>query len=279
MRLVIESGGTKADWFCLQPAGADRCFASAGLHPLFLSDEDILKICREVAAQMDTPPSEVFFYGTGCRPASVKQRLKRLLREVFAAATLVEVETDLLAAARGLCGRHAGTACILGTGSNACFYDGTSILYTAGGLGYVLGDEGSGADLGRALLNAFLNGLLPPPLAERFQQQYQTDRDAIIQAVYQAPAPNRYLASFAPFLAATSEEDFIHRLVAGQFQLFFERYLLSSPAAYLSLPLHFTGSIAFHFQHVLREVSASYGRSIAQAPASPSKGLLAYHHV
>ena len=187
----------------------------------------------------------------------------------------IEVHSDMLAAARALCGRRPGIACILGTGSNSCYYDGRELRANVPPLGFILGDEGSGAVLGRLLVGDLLKGQLAPALREAFVQDYGLSTADIIERVYRRPFANRFLASFAPFLARHREDAGIHRLLVDAFRAFLTRNVMHYD--WQHLPAHFTGSIALHFQPELREAAASVGVQVGQVLASPMEGLIHYH--
>ena len=186
------------------------------------------------------------------------------------------MHTDLLAAARALCGHQPGIACILGTGSNSCYYDGEKIVDNVSPLGYILGDEGSGAVLGKLLVGDVLKKQLPEELCEKFLKQYELDRLIIIQKVYKQPGANRFLASVTPFLIQNIEEPAIHRLVLNSFKSFFVRNIANYDN-YKNLPVNFIGSIAHYYQDVLREAAVAVDCHIGTIIKSPMEGLIAFH--
>ena len=191
-------------------------------------------------------------------------------------AKTIEVHSDLLASARALCGNEPGIACILGTGSNSCYYDGKEIVDNVSPLGYILGDEGSGAVLGKLLVGDVLKKQLPEPLCEKFLKEYDLDRLEIIRRVYREPFANRFLASLSPFLAKNIEEPAVHRLVLNAFKAFFVRNN-TNYKNYKSLKVNFVGSIAMYYRSVLEEAAASVDCTIGTIIKSPMEGLILYH--
>ncbi len=275
-QVIIDSGATKADWTALQHGQTVAAFQTPGIHPFFLSDEALRQAIVQAKTQIQESAHAIYFYGTGCRAAHSRQRLQQQFESVFPEAKRIEIATDILGAARALCQRQPGIACILGTGSNSVWYDGQEIIRNAGGYGYVLGDEGSGAVLGRELLSAWLNAELPQALSQDFETEYPLSADAILEQVYRSDAPSRFLASFVPFLAQHVQEAFVQALLRQQFQLFVRRCVLPYKAAH-ELPVHFTGSVAFYFRQALGEVLADAGLQAGTFLQAPMEGLIHYH--
>lgn len=273
--LIADSGGTKAAWALARNGEVIWQQRTPGLPPSFLSDAEIIGLAKSVADQLNTPIEGVYFYGTGCRESHACERMKKLLQRVFLKIPL-EVHTDILGAARALCGHEEGIACILGTGSNACHCTDGQILQNIGGLGFILGDEGSGAALGKTLIAAYLNHELPESLHLALEKDYALHRDEIIDAVYRKPGPNRYLASFAPFVAQWLGHPYIKALAAQQFQAFFEKSVLKFSVD-KSIPVHFTGSVACHFEPLIREIAQKLGLQAGTFLTDPIEGLAAFH--
>ncbi len=274
--LIIDSGATKADWALMDTGQRKDEFQTPGIHPFFLSDEEIRTELEQVRRRTGASIQKVFFYGTGCRAESSRQRLHDLFRSAFPAAVQVEIATDVLGAARALCRRHAGIACILGTGSNSVWYDGEQVVLNTGGYGYILGDEGSGAVLGRELLIARLNREMPAELLQAFDAEYPFAPEAVIEQVYRSDAPSRYLASFVPFLARHEGHHFTRELLQRQFALFLQRCVLVYPPA-RELPVHFTGSVAYHFRKALEEALHEAGLAAGTFLKAPMEGLAEFH--
>ena len=219
-----------------------------------------------------TEVTAIHFYGAGCTPQQIPM-MKRLLEEVFPSARTVEVAGDMLGAARALCGNHPGIVCILGTGSNSCYYDGERIVSNVSPLGYILGDEGSGAYLGKRLVGDCLKGQLPDRLCRRFLERFQLTPADIIEQVYRRPLANRFLASLSCFLGENRQEPEIHALLVECFSAFVRRNLLSYPAG----ELYCTGSIAYYYATELQEAAAAFGLRVERILQKPMEGLIAYH--
>ncbi len=278
MILIADSGATKTDW-CLIDAShtPQRLPQTAGINPYQQTPQEIVQTLK---AQLPTDsPSlieQVYFYGTGCALPKQQQLVKEALAEVFIHANII-VEHDLLGAVRSMCGHQPGIACILGTGANACSYDGAQITSPPRSLGYVLGDEGSGAYFGKRLVIDFLQGAMPSDLQEDFFKEYALERSNVLEHVYQKPYPNRYLASFAPFMKAHLTQAYIQDLLSKGFSDFLEKYVLTLPNFGNAQALYFTGSIAWHYQDELRQVAALKQLLIANIIKNPMEGLVAYH--
>lgn len=278
IKLIIDSGGTKAHWVYLAEGSLQLEGTVPGIHPFFLTEEELAEKLREIRGQLPDEGAgvlEAFHYGTGTNSQANMDRLYRAYQSVFPKAQTL-IDSDLLAVAQALCGHQPGIAAILGTGSNVGRYDGRELVRTAGGLGYALGDEGGGAYLGKHLLNHFLNGLLPPELSEKLRDRHQLTRDSIIEAVYRQPFPNRYLATMAPFIGAHLSHPYIAELVRSCFRDFFRMNVLPLQAKD-PVPLSCGGSIAFHFADVLREVAAEFSIEIGSIAMSPMEGLVQFH--
>ena len=188
----------------------------------------------------------------------------------------VEVATDMLAAARGLCGRESGIACIMGTGSNSCYYDGQNIVANVSPLGFILGDEGSGACLGKLMVGDLLKNQMTPELKEKFLQQFNLTPADIIDRVYRKPFPNRFLASLSPFLSQNINEPCVHDLVLNSFKAFFKRNIMQYDN-YQNLKVNFIGSVAYYYKDVLAEAAQAMGIQLGTIIQSPMEGLIKYH--
>ncbi|NUO01059.1 MAG: hypothetical protein HUU01_10640 [Saprospiraceae bacterium] len=273
--LIADSGGTKAAWALAQQGRVIWQQRTPGLPPSFLSDAEIIGLAKSIADQINTPIEGVYFYGTGCREAHASVRMKKLLQRVFPKVPL-EVETDILGAARALCGYEEGIACILGTGSNACHCKDGQIVQNIGGLGFILGDEGSGAALGKTLIAAYLNNELPDELHRALETTYALHRDEIIDSVYRKPGPNRYLAAFAPFVEQWLEHPWMTALAEREFRAFFEKSVLKF-AVDAAIPVHFTGSVACHFEKTICSIAQKMGLQAGTFLTDPIEGLAAFH--
>jgi len=276
IKLIADSGSTKAEW-CLVAGGKKKKFTTQGISPYFLTSEQIQNVLQyELKAKMKTiEPDEIFFYGTGCsNPANVKL-VKNAIQKIFTKAT-VHVDHDLMGAAKALCGNEKGIACILGTGSNSCYYNGKKIVKNSPGLGFILGDEGSGAYLGRKVVQYYLYNTFDPDLMDRFNAKFNTNAVEILDAVYKKPLPNRYLASFTIFLAENRGHYMIENIVEDGFNDFFFHHIYKYRESW-SLPIHFIGSVAYGFKDVLKEMCQSYELELGTVMKTPMEGLIKYH--
>ena len=274
MQLIADSGATKTRWAWTDRArGGMKTTLTRGLSPLFVSVEDMATVMRTVAATAGRPVSEVHFYGTGCGDVERCAHVAAALGRVFPRAA-VRVASDLLAAARSLCGHAPGVAAILGTGMNTCRFDGEGIVDQVASLGFALGDEGSGAYLGRELLRAYFYRQLPPELARPVEGHLPGGRSELLTAVYQSDAPAAFLAKFTYQLAEHRAHPFVRELLLTAFGRLADRVLRSYPA---KLPVHFTGSVARVFAPELTEALARRNRTVGRIVADPMPGLLGWH--
>lgn len=306
MKLIADSGSTKTEWALMLDNGEvmSSCLTD-GLNPYHLTDKEILQVLQVQLKELFTVSAtvevafpdditEVSFYGSGVTDA-MKPKMNSLLSQVFVQAD-VHAESDLLGAARALFGHGSGIACILGTGSNSCYYDGERILMNTPPLGYILGDEGSGTDLGKHLLNAIFKGLLPSAVKDHFLAWSDLDYPSIINKVYREPLANRFLASLTRFITHemsvtekakfdTPEHD-IHVGLDMMVQECFSNFCLRNLSAYLSayendeeglMPVGFVGSIAHYFHSQLEAVCCEFPLRIVKVMKVPMPGLLDYH--
>lgn len=276
--LIADSGSTKADWLLAATDGTIRAeWNSQGINPFFQDKETISGLLeKEVFPQVSGVPETIFFYGAGCADEASGRPVAESLAERFPSAR-VEVASDLLAAARSLCQREAGIACILGTGSNNCLYDGNGIIGNIGSLGFWMGDEGSGGHLGRQLVVAYLHRELPGDLEERFAEAYPgVNRMEILNRAYKQPFPNRYFAGYSRFAGEHRSHPFIQDLLKTSFGTFLDKYVLKHPGA-RSYPVSFTGSVAWHFRDELIAVLEAKGLIYGKIIQKPIAGLAVYH--
>lgn len=278
MILIADCGSTKTDWCLLAGREVKKRIFTGGMNAVMLTEEEIAgRIGDELMPQLGEQPIErVYFYGAGCLGREVCDSVRRAIVRHIPSATVIEVDTDLLAAARALCGHQAGIACIMGTGSNSCYYDGTKIVDNVSPLGFILGDEGSGAVLGKLLVGDVLKHQLPRELCEKFLSEYDLDRLTIIRRVYKEPQPNRFLSSLSPFLLENIDHPAVHDLVVNSFKSFFRRNVLQYDRAH-SLTVNFVGSVAWHYSAVLAEAAESCGCIVGNIIKSPMDGLIAFH--
>ncbi len=276
VKLIADSGATKAEW-CLLLNGKKKTFFTQGISPYFLSTEQIANLLlKELKpALKNINVDEVFYYGTGCANADNAKSVKKALRKVFAESS-IDVNHDLMAAARALCGKEKGVACILGTGSNSCYFNGKKIVTNSPGLGYVLGDEGSGAYLGKRVIQYYLYGTFDEELRSLFDLTYTTNKAEILENVYKKPLPNRYLAGFAKFLAENRGHYMIENIIEDGLNDFFFNHLCKYRETW-TLPVSFAGSVAFGFKDVLQQLCNSYEFELGKIMKNPMEGLAEYH--
>lgn len=276
VKLIADSGATKAEW-CLVLDGKKKTIITQGISPYFLDTAQITELLqKELKPKLkNTEVDEIFYYGTGCaNPVNAKSIKKAILTNFPGAKA--EVTHDLMAAARALCGRNKGIACILGTGSNSCYYDGKRIVNNSPGLGYVLGDEGSGAYLGKKVIQYYLYGTFDDELRGRFDLSYMTNTTEILENVYKKPLPNRYLAGFCKFLAENRGHYMIENIIEDGLNDFFFTHLCKYKEIW-NYPVNFTGSVAFGFQDVLQQLCNGYEFEMGRVIKAPMEGLTEYH--
>ena len=288
MILIADSGSTKTDWILVASDGTQTELHTDGINPARDARDiiynvlyhDLLTqipsdISREELSRSGCQGSEgaVYFYGAGCiEPFS--QTVRSVLKDLFPCCK-VEVESDLLGAARALCGHEPGIACILGTGSNSCLYDGRDIIMHTPPLGYILGDEGSGSFLGKVLVNGLFKGVLPDELKQAFCNKYDMELPGIIEHVYRQPSANRFLASLVPFIVEHRNHPSIHDLLVDAFRQFFVRNV--AIYGHKEMPIHCVGGIAYQFSDELSEAAASEGMQMGRIMLRPIQSIVQYH--
>ena len=278
MKIIVDSGSTKATWWLAAASDSAIRITTEGINPVRDDEARIRHIIvaasQGMPRQVLTDTTAIHFYGAGCI-APYSDIVAQVLREVFGTQAAITVDSDLLGAARALCGHQSGIACILGTGANSCLYDGERIVANTPALGWILGDEGSGAVLGRTLVADVLKGQLPKPLCEAFLQRFELTAAKVIDAVYRQPIPNRFLASLVPFLAEYRSEPAIHALLTHSFSSFFRRNV----AAYnqRELSVGFVGGIAHQFEDELRQVAEAEGYKIGLILRDPIEAMAQFH--
>ncbi len=276
IKLIADSGATKAEW-CLLANGKIKTILTQGISPYFLNTEQITGILlKELQPKLkNVVVNEIYYYGTGCANPVNARSVKKAISKVFPEAK-AEITHDLMAAARALCGRKKGIACILGTGSNSCYYNGKKIVKNSPGLGYILGDEGSGAYLGKKVVQYYLYETFDDELRSRFDAEYTTNAAEILENVYKKPLPNRYLAGFCKFLADNRGHYMAENIIEDGLNDFFFTHLTKYRETW-TLPVSFAGSVAFGFQDVLHQLCDSYGFEIGKIMKRPMEGLVDYH--
>lgn len=275
MILIADSGSTKTDWSVVENGKLIKSVSTKGINPFFQTEQEItdeltVSLLPELTGHS---VQSVIFYGAGCIPEKqpiVKNAISQILQE-----SKIEVNTDLLAAAHGVCGKEAGIVCILGTGSNSCFYDGKQIVSNVSPLGFILGDEGSGAVLGKLLIGDVLKNQLPERLKKQFLTQFNLTMPDIIDRVYRKPFPNRFLAGFSPFLSEHINEPQIRSIVENSFRAFFKRNVMQYD--YLAHKVNLVGSVAYYYQDILRNVAAENNIQLSKIMRQPMEGLISYH--
>jgi N-acetylglucosamine kinase-like BadF-type ATPase len=276
IRLIADSGSTKADWRLTGKKGGLLAFQSPGINPYYQDGEEILQALREnILPQTGPVVDEIFFYGAGVVSGGRGDFIKQAFHRLFPEAR-VEVHTDLLGAARALFGCETGIVCILGTGSNACLYDGSKITHGVPPLGFILGDEGSGAVLGRKLVGDFFKEIMPQELRSKFEQQFVVTQSEVLNRVYRSEYPNRYLAGFTPFLSQNLAVSYCRELFTKSMDEFMERNVLQLPDA-VSRKIGFVGSVAFHCSELIGAMAESYGFKNYRILKEPIAGLIEFH--
>ncbi len=276
MILVADGGSTKTEWIIINQGTAGGSFFSTGINPYFLTTDEIrLLLAREIKEISGLPVSQIFFYGTGCNSEAKKESVRGALQSIFPAEQIF-IGTDLLGAARSLCQNNEGIACIMGTGSNSCYYNGSVIVSNVSPLGYILGDEGGGAVLGRKLISAVLKRQVPDHIIDLFFETYKITPAEIQENVYIKPFPNRFLGQFARFFSANINIPELKEIVSDSFNEFIKRNILQYPES-SRLNIHFTGSIAFHFSQILTDLLVTSGLNPGKITLSPMQGLISYH--
>ena len=276
IQLIADSGSTKAAW-CLLDGKKKKKIVTQGISPYFLSALQIQEILEKelLPALKHIQPDIIHYYGTGCsNPANIKT-VKQALKKVFLMAK-INVDHDLMGAAKALCGDEKGVACILGTGSNSCYYNGKKIVNNSPGLGFILGDEGSGAYLGKKVIQYYMYKTFDPELMDRFDAKYNTNAIEILDAVYKQPMANRYLANFTEFLVENRGHFMIENIIEDSLNDFFFTHICKYRESW-TLPIHFIGSVAYGFKDVVKEMCHSYELQIGKVLQQPMDGLIKYH--
>ncbi len=275
MKIIADSGATKTDWL-IYATNYTTITRTSGINPFHQSSDDIEKIIKEqfqFEIPCNTNIDEIYFYGAGCTKDK-KYIVKAALIKIFP-KSIIHIESDLLGAARALLGNKEGIACILGTGSNSCLYNGHDIIANVSPLGYILGDEGSGAVLGKRLVADCLKHQLPDYICNKFFQEFKLTPEIIINKIYSEPQANRFLSSLAPFLGENKKLPEIHNFLLDNFSEFFKRNIESYNRN--DLPVSFVGSVAFYCTEELMEVANKYHYSIGKIIQNPIKELIEFH--
>jgi len=278
MIIIADSGSTKTDWCVVTSEKEQIHFSTEGYNPYFVGEEYIVNSIRNsFPAEIDIAEiNEVHFYGAGCQEDEVDEMLK-ILKAVFFNARTINAEVDLLAAARGLLGNEPGFAAILGTGTNTCLYDGSRITQNIDSLGFMLGDEGSGAMIGKRILSDFLREKMPLNVKQAFIKRYGFKSEEIMHKVYKEPQPNRFCANFTKFLTQPEmDKAYVYQVVRDSFSAFFQN-LVSCYPRYEEYAFNVVGSIGYYFKDTLEEVVHAYNMRMGTVIISPIRELTAYH--
>ena len=279
MKWIIDAGSTKMEWILLDGEAVKDRFTTEGFNPNYSDRQDLEKMvssvetCHSVSLQNEI--QSIHYYGTGCGSERSCQIVKEVFQNHFPHAE-IHVTHDLLAACHAVLGHDKGIACILGTGSNSCVYDGEKIVDRAVSLGYLLGDEGSGMHIGREVVRAYFYGFMPEDLRQVFEATYHLELEDFINRLYHEGQPSRYLASFAKFAGENQTHPYIRGLVKGCFKAFIEAFVLRYSDR-KSLKVSFIGSVAFYFQDILMESLSDYGLTMGIVIQTPAEGLVSYH--
>lgn len=302
MTLICDCGSTKAEWVVLNDGNVVKRFITNGFNPNFTDGETIKSIISEANDVVDNEEvSRVFFYGSGCGSEANKIKVSMLFAMVFKIND-IEVFPDTLGACHALFGNNPGIACILGTGSNACVYDGEKITETVASLGFMIGDEGSGCHIGKRIVHDYFLGLMPEDLRNKFDEKYHLDRETFLKRVYQGEQPSRFLAEFARFAAENIENEYIKIVVGDCFEGFLnssfrlKRNEVKCNGEILGLrelsdtkenggfldklemtPIGFVGSIAYVFQDILLQVLSNHHINCSKILKNPMDGLIEYY--
>ena len=275
MQLIADSGSTKVDWRAIKDDGSIVEISTEGINPVFITPEEIVKILSQKLLPVIGPGvKNVYFYGAGVVSPQLIATLSESFKKVFPESETFAA-SDVLAAARALCGHDPGIACIMGTGSNSCFYDGENIAKNVRAGGFILGDEASGGVLGKKLISDFIKGLLPAHIQAEFDKRYDLDYMKVVEKVYKQPMPSRFLASFAPFINEFIADPYMENLVNTSFDEFFKRNI--SQYDYKNHTVNFVGSIAFYFKDKLVAAAERNGMKVGRVLKTPIEGLVEYH--
>jgi len=275
-KLIADSGATKAEWRLLDGRHKKTIFTQ-GISPYFLNSDQIQTLLlKELCPFLkERRVAEVHYYGTGMRNPKNVRMLKKCLEKIFGDAA-IEVRDDMLAAARGLTGNKKGMVCNLGTGSFCCFYNGKKIVKRSPGIGYILGDEGSGAYLGKKVIQYYLYNIFDSELRNKFNRKYKVQPVDILEHVYRKPLANRYMATFSLFLSENRGHYMIENIIEDGLNDFFFNHLIKYKET-SALPVSFVGGVAYGFKDVLQQLCITYEMKLGKVLKNPMEGLIEYH--
>ena len=278
--ILVESGATKSDWRVVNGDGTTiRQFLKPGMNVSTMKMEDILATVTDAFETEDLNALDVrgfYLYTAGVVTDQIRKEIASHVQSISSIED-VDVQDDLMGAARAVCGREPGIAAILGTGSNACFYDGVSIHRNVYSGGFILGDEGSGARLGKLFLSDFLKGYVPDNVAEDFSKEFDSSYAAIVEGVYRSSSPSGYLGSLAPFILNHKDNGYIRNLIEGNFEAFIDRMLSKYDIS--RYPVGLVGGFAWACRDILQPMLLERGIRVSNILKSPVEGLCGYHSV
>jgi glucosamine kinase len=275
--LIADSGATKCEWCVVERGKAKKTIFTLGISPYFLSSHQVEELVRrEVFPEVRKFKIEaIFYYGTGCKNPANKTMIKKAIKKVFPDLE-VNVDHDMMGAAKSVCLHTKGVACILGTGSGSCFYNGKTIAKSSTGLGYVLGDEGSGAYLGKKVVQYYLYDTFDEELKYRFEEKFKLSSVEILDKVYKQPLPNRFLAGFTAFLAENRGHFMVENIIEDGLNDFFFHHIIKFNESW-KYPIHFVGGVSYGFRDVVKDLCSSYELELGTILQNPMEGLIKFH--
>ena len=278
MILIADSGSTKTAWCLISGNQGVKDITTKGINPFYQTEEEIeaeLKntLCQEIGGENKI--NSVYFYGAGCADSQINNKLAKTLQQVLK-SDKAEVSSDMLGAARGIFKHQKGIACIMGTGSNSAYYDGNEIVKSIPAGGFIIGDEGSGAVLGKTLIADYIKNQMPENILAEFKKFYNGTYLDVVNHVYKQPFPNRWLANFTKFMYEKREDDYIHNMIVNSFTLFFNRNIKQFDS-WKNTEVGFVGSIAYYFEKELKEAAQKCEITISDIYQNPIEGLIEYH--
>lgn len=279
MILIADSGSTKTDWVALNQEKTEAFrVQSLGLNPAVINKPELEKriISTSKLFRVKNSFDKIYFYGAGCGTIKPTNKIKEVLQRVFLKAEVFVYE-DILAAVYATSGKKPAIVCIVGTGSNSCYFNGNKVETSVPSLGYTIMDEGGGSYLGKKLLRHYFYKKMPKKISEEFENQYNLNPDFIKTNLYEKTNPNMYLASFSKFIIRFKDEKYIRRIIKKGFEKFFEYRVLPYKKQLNKVPIYFVGSVAFYFNDILEEVAKKYNTKITKVVQRPIDNLVAYH--
>ena len=278
MILIADSGSTKTAWCLISGNQRVKDITTKGINPFYQTEEELeaeLKntLCQEIGGENKI--NSVYFYGAGCADSQINNKLAKTLQQVLK-SDKAEVSSDMLGAARGIFKHQKGIACIMGTGSNSAYYDGNEIVKSIAAGGFIIGDEGSGAVLGKTLIADYIKNQMPENILAEFKKFYNGTYLDVVNHVYKQPFPNRWLANFTKFMYEKREDDYIHNMIVNSFTLFFNRNIKQFDS-WKDMEVGFVGSIAYYFEKELKEAAQKCEITVSEIYQNPIEGLIEYH--